>query len=454
MVVTALLMPVFLGLAALVMDLGLMMTVHGQVRSLADATAQMAALRMLQGGTHDDARLAASEFAALHSSLNPAPTITVHIPPQSGDFAGDEHYVEVKVEETLETFFVQFLGSTSTQNVTARSVAGIEPVSQGARIVLLDQTALPGLHLFGAGQVRVSGGVIVNSAGGGLTEQGLPIENGASKTAISVGGSALLTADDVQVVGGVNDPTKILPLLPHLRSPLRTGSRPLPDPYASLPPPTVSTGANSTLRGSATISQGNANVSGGNQVLPSGDVVLKPGVYDFIQISGGRVKLEAGIYILRGGKQDSLSITGGEVDGTAGVMFYNTGHDFQADTGWPDSTDEANGLANLTGSKFGGFRFNASAQLAPLNHPGTLFHGLLFYQRRANLQTIQIAGQSNQGDLQGILYAKNAELQISGQGTYNAQMVVGRLQKTGNGDIVIQTTAAAPATARKVFLVE
>src|SRR5262249_54534396 len=135
----------------------------------------------------------------------------------------------------------------------------------------------------------------------------------------------------------------------------------MPDPLIDLPTPGgASTGATDTTNNTATtVSSGswstqslgspavtNQNAKGltsPNYVDTNGTVQLYPGVYSSISISGGNVNFNPGVYVLSPQKNTptTLNITGsnGSTVTGNGVMFYNTGGDYVASTGYPDYGD-------------------------------------------------------------------------------------------------------------------
>src|SRR4051812_1921789 len=108
-------------------------------------------------------------------------------------------------------------------------------------------------------------------------------------------------------------------------------------------------------------------------------------------------------------------------------MFYNTGGDFVPSTGYPDSGDaslhdpgpsgtNAPPSSQVAQGNFAGIRIDASSadaiSLTALSVDGDPFRGMLFYQRRANMQAIEITGGNL--SLAGTLYAKWAPLSLAG----------------------------------------
>ena len=79
---------------------------------------------------------------------------------------------------------------------------------------------------------------------------------------------------------------------------------------------------------------------------------------------------------------------------------------------------------------------------------------MLFFQRRRNAEKTTIVGNSAEGYLSGTIYAKWAPFEISGQGAYNAQLLVGSIDVTGQGDVTVLAAGGNKGKANQVFLVE
>ena len=91
---------------------------------------------------------------------------------------------------------------------------------------------------------------------------------------------------------------------------------------------------------------------------------------------------------------------------------------------------------------------------APATLPSDAFNGMLFYQRRGSEETVKITGNAALGTLEGTIYAKWALFDIAGQGTYDAQFVVGRIKVSGQGNVTILSAGGGRGRANQVFLVE
>ena len=342
--------------------------------------------------------------------------------------------------------------------------------------------------------------------GSGGQTQGPTIIGPGQQAAKISGGNAVLQAGTVYVSGGVNDEDKfsvaagVQKLVAGTESPvfdpffdsfvdgaIVDGGNPLPVPTTSrgVTSPNGGNGPNAG-NGRATIvsprPNGNGTTTnvdnGGDISVSSGQIAtLEPGIYSNISINGGDVTLLPGIYVLRpptNGGGNILSISGGaSVHGVvppgpppvplpaANVMFYNTGHNYNRLTGSPDFNDYASGVTTgvqpSSTSNFRGISITgATVNLRGLIGSGSsvVFDKILFYQRRANDHTMIVNADNVYSTLAGTFYAKWAELQLGGSGTYNFAIVVGRLTVSGGATININDTLPFPPIIQLVYLVE
>ena len=440
LVVTAMVLTALIGLLGLVIDAGQLMTAHRQTQNAADAAATAAAMDLLTGKSNPTAIATGTTFVQQYNGLASA-TVTINIPPSSGPHIAKPNYVEAIITVSVPARFIRALGGASTRNVTARAVAGFEGVTSGEGVIALDPTIRPGISVGGGGSLKVNGGVIDNSEGGGVDQNGNPINNGGTGYAASTANNSTLMATNMQVVGGVNNPANFKNYdTTSSLNPLHTGQMIQPDPLLYLPTPTAANGADTTNRGSVSVS--------GNQVR-----TLLPGVYSSISITGGTTTFSPGIYILTGGNTNTLKLNGGTVNGT-GVMFYNTGSDFNVNTGLPDSADFATAPPASGNASFGGIAITTTVNLTAYNNPASPFNGMLIYQRRRNTEPLKISGNAGAGLLAGTIYSKWALNSITGQGTYNAQFIVGSMAVIGNGTVTINYAGQNLGKGYEVFLVE
>jgi len=456
----ALLLPTLLGIVGLVVDCGLLMVAQREAQNAADAAAMAAA--MVDQAQQGDPKAVATTLVTSYNGLSNATLSTFNNPPAAGPHAGDDRFFEVVVTYPITTLFMPALGTSRDQSVQARAVAGSEAISPRAGVAALDPTAAPGLTVAGGASLVVNGRITVNS----------PAQPAA------VVGDGQVEAADYQVVG----PTVSGSFQPYPGTSGRVelSHTPASDPLINLPTPaaTPSTGNGTAtpigsawsvqVLGSPSMQDGQATgLLSPNYVDASGTVQLYPGVYQSITVTGGRVNLNPGVYILSPSNNPPyvLDVTGGTVTG-AGVMFYNTGRSFIASTGYPDYGDadlyetSASGTnappsADQFQADFAGIRLDGSTSanitLSALTDTGDSFSGMLIYQRRANMQAIQLTGGNL--SLSGTIYAVWAPLVFSGGGTNQAQFIVGSLQLSGSGTLTL-SNAGLFGKANQVFLVE
>lgn len=481
LVTLAFLLVILIGMLGLVIDTGQLLIAHRQAQNAADSAARACARRVqyeeaVNGITAIESGMGATlqPIADLHGltynrnwntgSPPAGASVIVNHPPASPspyatDLEGPAGHTAVRFVETIvtfpvNTFFIQVLGVSNSRQVSARAVAGYKPMSipdQG--LVLLDPEGSPGLSLGGTGaKVTVNAAIFdysMHEGENGFGDRVGVIHEG--QPAAAEGGGSTLIAPALYVSGGVDDAANFA--APNVGKLYAGTLAPVFDPYftegSPLPIP-------STANGVSNVDHGDAKVTN-NQT-----VVLTPGIYSSIAISGGDVTFQPGIYVLRpsGGGGNVFTITGGTVRGT-GVMFYNTGKTYNPATGAPDSgdltvaTDYRPTNTDTKSEHFGGISINGPnvTFTPPTTGP---FKSILFYQRRFNDQPITInGGLPAPNGLQGVIYAKWANLKLAGSGTYNFGIVVGTISINGNAAVNIPEGLTLPEQKlQPVFLVE
>ncbi len=471
LVLLSVLMPTLICIGGLVIDGGVMTATTRKAQHAADVAAAAAAAEIVYG---DDSPSQVAERYVRELNGLASATVTTNVPPSSGAYAGENGYVEVIVSLPVKTHLLQFGGTTS---VRVRSVAGREAVTSSAAVVVLDPDpptinllglpiALPsvtpllgGLEVLGLGSVAVDGAIHVNNKWGGYDENDQRVGQSGLRHACSCTPLLPLTrirCRDLRVVGGVDDPDCYRAFSSGGDPPLKANRFPVPDPYAELPVPTTSADPINV----STVNRGTATVIGLPLIGPP--VTLRPGIYEWIQVVSGKAIFEPGIYIIRGKNpltQISLSVIAGEVD-ARGVMFYITDTaGYSPSSGLPDAADGETSPGNpgvltllpsvLIDTALPGNRF------APLNSPGSPFHGMLLMQRRLDRRPILLIRQSLLGnvDLAGNFYAKWGHIILTGNGAFRSAFVCGSLRLLDVLNCQITPTTPLPA-ARDVFLVE
>jgi hypothetical protein len=182
-------------------------------------------------------------------------TVTVNIPPQSGDHVGVAGYVEVIVEQFQQRAF-SAIWSSAPVTVKARAVARGMWVPLKNGILVLDPTSSGSLSSNGGGSVSTTANVIVDS-------------NSPSATVVTGGGS--LTAPEFDITGVPGTSTSGGGAI---HGTILDGQVPTPDPLAYLPEPDQST---MTVQSTKTVKLQN-----------QGSLSLQPGVYQGgISVTGG-----------------------------------------------------------------------------------------------------------------------------------------------------------------------
>jgi Flp pilus assembly protein TadG len=455
----AILLPVLCGMIGLVIDTGLMMAAHRDVQNAADSAAMAAALRLMRGDTAATATTEATTFVQQYNGLAGA-TVTTNIGPSHGPHAGNANYAEVIVTYQVTTLFMGALG-VNQSTVSARAVAGFEPVGSGEGVMALDPRAIPGISVGGNGTLKVNGSVVVNSWGKGVDQYGQTVDWGFGQYATTVNGShATFQAQYLQVHGGVDSASNYQNITTGGPNPVYAGAAIAADPLANLPVPTQSnvSGITNWTRQAPVKATNGSNLT------------LQPGVYEDIQISNGAtVTFKPGVYILSPKNSgEGLSVTGGTVTGN-GVMFYLTGSDYlDQSPGYWDNLDGAVTLnsnnqlpaapagepSNVVYASLSMSGTKGSVNLTGITDTSSPWYNMLFFQRRRDQNAISLSGNAGSGTFGGVVYAKWANFSVSGNGTFNSTFIVGSTTVSGNGTVTVNGTGKSFGAANEVFLVE
>jgi hypothetical protein len=264
---------------------------------------------------------------------------------------------------------------------------------------LLDPDDSGALTATGNGLLRVPGVIYVNSN---------------SSTAISANGNTNVQGSSINVVGGVRRVGNAV-LSP---APV-TGVPVAADPLADLPTPNQlpATSIDNTNRGSVSLSG-------------QSSLTINPGRYSSIRVSGqARLTMNPGLYIITGG---GFQVTGGGSVIGRNVSIYNTG------TNYPNSGGTF-GAVTLTG--------NGVFDLTPPNADSP-YAGVLIFQSRDNPQDVTMSGNGFVG-AQGTVYAKIANLRMTGNGTLKTPLVAGTMTLHGNGSSTL-TVPGGPSVSNEI----
>jgi hypothetical protein len=206
----------------------------------------------------------------------------------------------------------QFVGLMGISTISVSVTSGAFASADGLGCVL-------SLNAAASGAATAQGSTSVNLSGCSL------YDNSNSATALTVGGSATLSALSVGVVGGVSGNTAIT-----TTQGIRTGIGPVTDPYA-----------NDTF----------PNFSGctENNFTAKNTITINPGVYcgGISANANANITLNSGIYYIDGG---GLTLNGSATMTGSGVTLVFTK---KSGSGWPSVTINGGAMVNLTPPKSG-----------------------------------------------------------------------------------------------------
>jgi hypothetical protein len=393
-----------LGIAAITLDLGLLLTQRRVAQTTADSAAVAAADQLFTAyvqnkglDTSGTAQQAALAVAAANGYSNDGTqsTVTVNIPPQSGYFVGTPGYAEVIVTYLQPRSFARIWGA-GTDTISARSVAQGRWAGMQIGILVLDPTGYQALSGGGGSSLYTTAKVLVNSN---------------NVTAAYTGGGGLLTAPEFDITGGYGGSG--------FNGTIKTGVQPTPDPLAYLPVPDPS--------GMPIQSHSPLSISNGTPTL-------SPGVYrGGISVSGqGGIIMQPGIYYMDGG---GFSFTGQGSLNAPGVMIYN-------------APQKSNDIVSIQGSGKGAVNVTPPSS--------GLYQGISIFQDRNFATSMNISGNGNFSFL-GTFYAAKALLKISGNSPNNyigSQYITYDLSVSGTGGVQIIWDANLVSRFRNIGLVE
>jgi len=305
------LVPVF-GLIGAAVDYSRGNATRTSMQAAVDATA-LNLIKSASSLTSDQlSQKATDSFNALYNGSQTQSGIQV-----SAQYDATAKSVTMSATGSIKTDFMGVMG-VSNLGVKARAVAVV--IGEGTACVLsLNKTA--------SGAAIAQGSTTVNLSGCSL------YDNSANASALTVGGSARLSALSVGVVGGISGNTSIT-----TTNGVNTGVSPIPDPYAKLtiPPYSGCNDHNFTAKTKVTINPG--VYCGGMKLNAGADVTLNPGIYYIdrgdLTVNGGATLSGTGVTIIftssTNSSWPSASINGGAtvsltppIDGpTAGVSMF------------------------------------------------------------------------------------------------------------------------------------
>lgn len=265
-IVVGLLMPVLIGTAGLGTEVAWWLFKHKNMQSAADSGAVSAATAGTNLNVEANVVTAAYGYANGVNSV----VVTVNQPPTTGNYTNAAQAVEVIVSQPQPRLLSSLFGNGPVQQITARAVALSNP---GTGCVLaLDPTANSSVSVQGNSQLNLLNCNLYDNSSGG--------------PALSVGGSASITANQVGVVGSVSGAASIT-----ATNGVRTGMRAVDDPYKNVTPASMPgcDNKNYTVNSSGKTTSLAAGCYGGNITVNAGATLdLAPGVY---YINGGTLSV-------------------------------------------------------------------------------------------------------------------------------------------------------------------
>lgn len=370
-------LPVMLGITGLALDGSLWYAQKRNLQAIADTAAYSVMLEVQRIGDTDLAVAAAREDAAMNGLNESAgDSLTFHIPPTSGAYAGMAGYYEAVIEQPAAIFLAGLF--VDDFDTAARAVSGGSAGSPPPCLLASDPSMSSAFKV-NNGSVKTTGcDIQVNSSDDG---------------AVDVAKNGALDADPINIVGDyINKGT--------ITSEPNTGASSLSDPLASLPTPAVP-GCDYT------------DVS-----YSSGSQTLSPGVYcGGISLSGdAQVTMEPGNYIISGDSSTTLSVAGQASVTGSGVTTY-----FDGDTSLSVNGQGALNLTSPSSGTYAGILFYGDPNSDPdtqhmvTGNGSAIFDGIMYFPNAI----AKINGNGNTTANTSISAVMARQLRFGGNGTLN-----------------------------------
>jgi hypothetical protein len=448
--------------AALAFDVGMMLVERRAQQNTADAAALHAARYVI------DEPYGVVEARAKDLALNngygddPTETVTVHIPPVSGSYAGLPGFVEVEIDATRPSIFGGILGRAGWP-VGVFAVAGNQQgVTISFGMLSLNRTACNAIQVTGGGSVISAASIHSSSSGAecpgdpvGFLRNGngtIQVPEGAfcrSAGELLSGNNGSMNCEPVENSFGLPDPLLSLqaPAKPGLAAPLQ--QRPT-DTQVDVPdycPGATDPRRQPSEANPRTCVLGNGPGQAGRRWI------LRPGLYPGGIDVGGNVTayLLPGTYWIGGGgfkisSGSVISIDAQPIDTQldlspgGGVLIYNSK------------------LPGSAGKPIESGGSGAVWQLRPLLYPfQETMIDLVIFQDREVCQDVTLNGSaSNASAVRGIVYVPCGEVKLNGSGsTFTLDQIIADTIKTsGTGTITVLRESGIDAEISGIGLVE
>jgi hypothetical protein len=414
-ILLAIFMLAMIMMVGLAVDAGQLYSAKRTQQEAADAAAFAGGVVLYQGGTAAQAIAAATADATKNGytdNVNNA-RVYVYSPPQTGPFATNAKYVEVKIVSQVRTALVP--AQSILNPVTARGVGGADPVKSPFAIVLLKATG-PCLTMSGVGGLSVPNG----------TDLGGQIQANCTGNSLSLGGGQVVDNLGIRTVGTVSAPGKVT-------GPLTQNASKIADPFAAFPKPPITNIVSSTPF--------NVPASACSAATP-----LTPGTYvgGITNTNNCNVYFGNGIFIVKGGgiNQNAASGNMTTLPG-GGAMLFNTHSNYAGAIG-------SGTCGAIQASQGGGF-----AMVAIPFALNATYGGMSFYQDAACTNTISIVSNGSY-NFTGTFYAPTATVDLQSQSsmTLNAQLVVSQITMQSSGTVTVNYQPSTSANSGLPTLVD
>ena len=401
-----------LGLAALVVDVGLNWAARTSAQTAADSAALAGASRLTVDGpaaaitTVEDllgknlvtpgpagwALDGVEDNGEVVCWTLPNPPPATPPPPGFRCPAGSNALRVITPPVKVQYAFAPVLGKRSN-SIKAMAAAGAGPAAPNNCVLcVLEPAGVDALLLTGLGEIDVNGGGIV--------------VNSESSSALHLLGSGTISAEQIRVLGRAFPPSLLGQLFPRPE----LGGPPAVDPLEDLPTP----------------DQLASPPPGGNpaQVITS-DTTLTPGVYPSIDVQSATLTLEAGVYVVT----DSTGFTvrtGGRVVGDGATIYLACGA-YPAPCGG-------------SGARF---RLENGGQFQVSPPASGEYAGLSIFADPANTRTMRLLGPVH---LTGAVYAAAGRLVVNSPDIVriDALVAVDRLLQAGTGALQVDYDPSSP----------
>lgn len=394
------------GFAALAIDAGVLYSERRRAQNAADAGALAAALAKIQGVNLHVAALQRVESNDYTSTWGPCDppgfdctlgigedwAVQVSNPPRSGEYVGDDAYIQVRITSKVHTSFAHLVyeGGLLTTVTAASRVWPEQSITPGHALFGATENDCKGIWFSGTGDTVITGGNVFSNSDASEASCQSGVQDGGGN--ISVGppphGIKVVGTFDSGGSGAVDPPP--VEGVPHedVRTP------PIPDCSGLLD------------RGTVKINAGETET-------------LSEGRYESITFgANATVIMNSGMYCINGAK--GFTGTGGSITGTGVMIYLQQGG---LDLG-------GNSVVDLRAEQ------NEDVLVDPAKND---WKGMLIYQAPSNTSPVEITGTSN-STYMGTIFAPSAECQINGTGDslgLNSQVICYKVKITGTAQVII-----------------